>query len=77
MPTVRTPGSMKMMCSGETCRSSSPQISRFSLDGQLLWRAWAGDIFTGPASIEGSVMTVSTFEGRTYRIQLDTGEISN
>jgi hypothetical protein len=43
----------------------------------LLWRAWAGDIFTGPASIEGSVMTVSTFEGRTYRIQLDTGEISN
>jgi hypothetical protein len=49
-------------------------ITRFSLDGQLLWQASANDIFHETALLDGNVMTIGADDGVAYSIQLDTGE---
>lgn len=49
------------------------EVSKWTFDGQLVWRFGGADIFTGALSITGQTVIVSDFEGRVYRIDLSTG----
>jgi hypothetical protein len=66
----RTPEDDGLIVHGEL------DISRFSLDGQMLWLATANNIFSESVLMDGDVMTIGTDDGVVYSIQLDTGAIS-
>lgn len=49
-------------------------VSKLSYGGDILWRTFGQDIFTGPFEIEDDGIRAVDFEGTVYWIRLDTGE---
>jgi hypothetical protein len=49
------------------------EIARFDEDGNVLWRAFGADIFTGDFRLEAAWIEVTDFDDRSYRFDIDTG----
>ena len=50
------------------------EISKLTLDGEIVWQSGGEDIFTGPFEIEETGIRAVDFNGKVYWIRLDTGE---
>jgi hypothetical protein len=59
--------------SGSLISHGELSISRFTEDGAVLWQSYGADILTGSLGLHDEFVTISDFNGRTYRFKYGDG----